>query len=138
MKWTLKEAEPGDMIRMPIGELYHYGIYISDNEIIQFGEPPVSFIRKDEDIEVCVTDVEGFMCGQFLEVAEFDHKEMKKKRTAEQIIATARARIGERGYNLLHNNCEHFANECVFGECKSDQSDAIRKMWRKKLNLTNK
>jgi Lecithin retinol acyltransferase len=44
--------------------------------------------------------------------------------TAEQRAETARraeSRIGERAYNLLCNNCEHFANWCVTGIAWSQQ-----------------
>ena len=44
--------------------------------------------------------------------------------TAEQRAETARraeSRIGERAYNLLWNNCEHFANWCATGIAWSQQ-----------------
>ena len=45
----------------------------------------------------------------------------------------ARQRIGESGYNILHNNCEHFVNECVFGEKRSAFLQDVREKLRKKL-----
>lgn len=133
MKWTFNEARPGDMVRVCLGEVYHFGIYVSDEEIIQFGPPPTTILRKDEDIEVCVTDIEDFLLGKFLEVAEYDRKEKKKARSAEEIIELARGRIGEKGYSILYNNCEHFVHECVFGEKYCSQTENIRKFWRMKL-----
>ena len=133
MKWTFNEARPGDMVRVCLGEVYHFGIYVSDEEIIQFGPPPTTILRKDEDIEVCVTDIEDFLLGKFLEVAEYDRKEKKKARSAEEIIELARGRIGEKGYSILYNNCEHFVHECVFGEKYWSQTENIRKFWRMKL-----
>ena len=35
------------------------------------------------------------------------------------------ARLGERGYNILHNNCEHFANECAWGDKFSPLTDSL-------------
>jgi len=130
MKWELKEAVYGDMIRIRLGEFYHYGIYASDTEIIQFGPPPVSLIRKDSEIEVCVTDIEGFLCGKFLEVAVPDRKEAKTRRSPEETVSSARDRIGEKGYNILYNNCEHFAYECAFGQKYCSQAERVREMWR--------
>ena len=45
MKWTFNEAKPGAMVRVCLGEVYHYGIYVSDDEIILFGPPPTTIIR---------------------------------------------------------------------------------------------
>ena len=28
-------------------------------------------------------------------------------------------------YNLISNNCEHFANECVFGQAVSEQVEDV-------------
>ena len=33
----------------------------------------------------------------------------------------ALSRLGEGGYDLVSNNCEHFSNECVFGKKTSNQ-----------------
>jgi hypothetical protein len=40
-----------------------------------------------------------------------------------EIIKRALSRIGERGYDLLLNNCEHFARWCRYGEAKSYQAE---------------
>lgn len=131
MKWTLKAAGYGDMVRVKIGQLYHYGIFVSENEVIQFGPPPVSrSLLKDSELQVCVTDVYGFLCGGFMEVAEAERKERIKRRSAEQTVEAARARVGERGYHILYNNCEHFAYECALGEKYSSQTEALRTAWR--------
>ena len=45
-------------------------------------------------------------------------------------MSLARSRLGEGGYNILHNNCEHFVNECVFGIKKSEQEEEVRRKWR--------
>ncbi len=131
MKWNLVEPSFGDMIRVKLGEIYHYGIYVSDGEIIQFGPPPSQRLtKKDSEIEVIATDIDAFLIGGFLEVCEFDKKEQKKNRTPEQIVEFARSKLGTRGYNILYNNCEHFANECVSGEHRSSQADAVRSLFR--------
>ena len=41
----------------------------------------------------------------------------------EKIVQNARKRIGEIGYSLLHDNCEHFAVWCRYGTKKSKQAD---------------
>jgi hypothetical protein len=37
------------------------------------------------------------------------------------VIRRARSRIGENGYRLLSNNCEHFCEWCLHGEPRSEQ-----------------
>ena len=69
MKWLLKDPSPGDMIRVALGGIYHVGVYVSDDEVIQFGLAPTrrSGLR-DEDIEVLSSDIDTFLAGGFLEV----------------------------------------------------------------------
>ena len=45
--------------------------------------------------------------------------------SAKETVERARSRIGEHGYNLLLNNCEHFAVWCKTGVEKSEQVDEI-------------
>ena len=39
-----------------------------------------------------------------------------------QSLATAESRLGEQKYDLLTNNCEHFASKCVTGKSRSRQA----------------
>jgi hypothetical protein len=131
MTWSLEEPRAGDMIRVKLGALYHVGIYVSDEEVIQFGLPPT--LRPDqrnEDIRVLSSDIDTFLAGGFLEVARFDKKEAKKNRPPRDVIAAARARIGEGGYHILYNNCEHFANECLSGTHLCRQAEDVRALFR--------
>ncbi len=123
MKWTVSEPQYGDMIRVKAGKVLHYGIYVSDEEVIQFGESPILGVKSAEEIVVLATNIDAFLQGEFLEVVAFDKKEQKRKNAADKIVEIARMRIGEKGYHILRNNCEHFAYECVFGVHKSEQAE---------------
>ena len=138
MKWMPTDAQSGDMVRIRIGTLLHYGVFVSEDEVIQFGWPPVpEYADRNEDIAVCAVDIDAFSCGRIVEVAVLDRKERKTRIPPEQTVKTARARIGTGGYNMIHNNCEHFAYECVFGEKKSEQTEYIRNFWKKKFGQAN-
>lgn len=126
MKWVLKEIAVGDMVRVPMGDMFHYGVCVGEDEIIQFGEPILGNPVPKEDIRIMTTDVASFLSGQFAEVAELDRKEMKKRRSVAETVSYAVGRLGEGGYDILYNNCEHFANECVFGRHISSQVDSVR------------
>ena len=126
MKWILKEIEIGDMVRVPMKEVYHYGVCTGEDRIIQFGEPVLTCPKPKEEIRVIAADVSSFLGGQFAEVAVFDKKELRNRRPVGEIVAYAEKSLGKGGYDILYNNCEHFANECVFGTHTSSQIDRIR------------
>ncbi len=131
MKWELKNPSSGDMVRVKLGGIYHYGVFVSEDEIIQFGlAPSARAMLKDSEIEVCVSNVDDFLIGGFLETATLDKKENKKRRKPKETVAFARARLGEKGYNILYNNCEHFAYECVMGEKRCEQADTVRNLFK--------
>lgn len=131
MKWELIEPQRGDMIRVKIGALYHYGIFITEEDVIQFGvNPQLRVDTPDAPITVCSTDIDTFLCGEFLEVGVPQNTEHKKKRSAKEVERIARNRLGEGGYHLLYNNCEHFAYECVFGVKYCSQTEDVRMMFR--------
>lgn len=121
----------GDMVRVQLGGIYHYGIYVSDDEVIQFGLAPNA--RRDipdTEIAVLASDIDMFLAGGFLEVGVAERKERKKHRSPKETVKIARSRIGERGYHILYNNCEHFAYECLTGEKYSSQTESVRKLFQ--------
>ncbi len=131
MRWELTQPSLGDIVRVHLGGIYHYGIYVSDDEVIQFGLAP-SARRLLPDSEICVlaSDIDVFLAGGFLEVSIFDRKEKRKHRSPKETVKIARSRIGERGYHILYNNCEHFAYECLTGEKYSSQTESVRKLFQ--------
>lgn len=40
---------------------------------------------------------------------------------SDEIVRRARSRLGERGYRVLSNNCEHFCSWCISGQSRSTQ-----------------
>ena len=132
MKWSYTEPTYGDMIRVAVCGIYHFGIYVSDDEVIQFGLPPSRRTSLDDStVEVLASSIDDFLSGGFLEVCEFDKKEKKKNRSPKEIVDYARSKIGTRGYSILYNNCEHFANECVSGTRLCQQAEDIRAYFQK-------
>jgi phosphopantetheine--protein transferase-like protein len=126
MKWSFNTPTAGDAIRVKINEIYHYGIYVSEDEIIQFGLPPCARRQvKQQDITVCVSNVETFLQGGFLECGKAEKKD-GKKRANKEIVEYAKGQLGRAGYHILNNNCEHFVYECLFGQKRSLQTDDVR------------
>ena len=118
------------MIRVRLGDLYHYGIFVSEHEVIQFGLAPGVRAIPDTEVEVCTSDIDAFLAGGFLEVGVPDKQESKKRISPKRTVDTARSHLGERGYNILFNNCEHFAYLCAYGVKYSAQSEAFRERFR--------
>ena len=122
----------GDIIRTKVQFYHHYGIFVSEQEVIQFGLPDDPF-RPAEEIKVLTSDIQTFLRGGELEVGVPEGEERKSVRSPEQIVSLARQRLGEGGYDILHNNCEHFVNDCAFGTPTSSFLQGVREKLRKKL-----
>ncbi|MBQ3115971.1 MAG: lecithin retinol acyltransferase family protein [Clostridia bacterium] len=130
MKWSFDQPKFGDMIRVNFNGLYHYGIFIDEDKIVQFGLAPVARrLLKDSEVEVLTSNVEQFLCGGFLEVG-IPEKKDGKRRPPKKIVEYALSKLGQRGYSILYNNCEHFAYECTFGQKRCTQADDVREMFR--------
>lgn len=131
MKWRPGDCAPGDMIRVPLGGVYHYGIFASESEIIQFGLPPLPEYRdRPGAFQVLATDMALFSCGKIVEVGIPEKEERQKRFSREETLRRARARLGEGGYDLLRNNCEHFVWDCAFGQKKCTQYDEAIQRWQ--------
>lgn len=122
--WKIAKPVYGDHIRVSRGLYTHHGIYASDDCIYQFSAPDGADVDPENAI-INVTTLEGFLKGGTLEVRQFSEQELENKRTPEQIVECARNSLGEGGYDLITNNCEHFANKCVFGKATSAQVEDI-------------
>ena len=79
---------------------------------------------------VLSTDLASFRNGGSCETAVFTPEEAANHPTPAEAVATARSRMGEGGYHILYNNCEHFANECVTGKHYSEQVEGVRDLFR--------
>ncbi len=132
MEWQIKSPVYGDVIRTKVRFYHHYGIFVSPQRVIQFGLPEDP-MRAGADVQVVASDIYGFLCGGELEVGVPDRQERKQLRKPSQIVSQAESRLGEGGYHILHNNCEHFVNDCVFGNPTSGWLEEARAKLRIKL-----
>lgn len=120
----------GDHIRVNRGFYLHHGIYLDDENVVQFGTEAGVEISAS-NARVMIVSLKDFLKGGTLEVREYSIEEEKKKRKPTDIVNYALAHIGEAGYDLISNNCEHFANRCVFGESYSEQVDDVMSLFRR-------
>ena len=124
-EWKLIDLYPGAHIRVKIKNYYHHGIYIGNDEVVQFGHP-FNVNEDPKNVLVIRSTIEDFAGpANFIEVYQYSKKELKLKNKDEDIIKIALSHLGEGGYNILENNCEHFANRCVFNKAKSEQVEVF-------------
>lgn len=130
--WKTKKPVSGDHIRVNRGLYYHHGIYADDYCVFHFASPSDNEMNP-ETARVLYTTLDQFLKGGILEVREYSFEEINKKRNPKEIIDEAIKSIGEGGYNVISNNCEHFANRCVFGESTSEQVESVKELLRRIL-----
>jgi tRNA(Ile)-lysidine synthase TilS/MesJ len=89
------------------------GLY--EHHGIDFGDDTVIHYRKPSEI-IERTSIETFSRGQKIHIRHYPIRYI-----ADTVLNRAQSRLGEKQYNLLFNNCEHFATWCVTGVSKSQQ-----------------
>ena len=122
--WSNRLPEYSDQIRVNRGMYYHYGIYENDDTVYQFASPKGSEI-SEETATINIISLKDFLKGGTLEVRDYTEEELKRRKKPEEIIQYAKDHLGEKGYNLINNNCEHFANRATFGVSESSQVNNI-------------
>jgi len=110
-----KTLQTGDVISIDRLLYRHYGVYAGNGKVIHYAAENGDFGR---DASVRETSLEKFTRGWKYNIVQFaGHQPF----SGEETINRARSRIGEKSYNLLFNNCEHFALWCKTGKSKSAQ-----------------
>ena len=123
--WEVKKPIFGDHIKVNRGLYSHHGIYVSDDYVIHFAPPMNLGVIDAASAKIIITNLKDFLNGGLLEVRIFSFDELKQKRNPQDVVNYAFSKVGEGGYNIISNNCEHFANECLFGKKKSNQVDSV-------------
>jgi len=97
----------------------HYGVYAGKGRVIHYAGVNGLF---DTDIGIREISIEQFAKNGKCGVVQFAGKHTGAKQfSGKETVRRARSRVGERSYNLLFNNCEHFALWCKTGKSKSIQ-----------------
>lgn len=95
----------------------HHGIYAGEGKVIHYAGFSKAF-KKDR---VEITSLEEFSQGQKVRVENHQNAQYSRQ----EILERALSRIGENGYNLVFNNCEHFVYWCITGKEKSRQVRSV-------------
>lgn len=120
--WDFGELTPGAQVRVRRSGYYHHGIYIGNGEIVHFDGSPADQGADAAAVRVRRTGMEEFLRGGLPELRIYGRAERNLLRAPDEIAAAALSAVGRGGYDYRTNNCEHFSNECAFGEHYSRQS----------------
>jgi Lecithin retinol acyltransferase len=94
----------------------HHGIYVGEGLVIHYA----GWVRYSRGLIETVT-VGDFAGRCPVRVGRVPPESPHGK----DIVRRARSRLGERRYDVLRNNCEHFCNWCQVGESRSTQVDLL-------------
>lgn len=97
----------------------HHGIYIGNGRVIHYACFSKAF-KKDKVLE---TTYSKFADGAIVEDYKLEYKLKVYRYNPRDIIERAKSRLYEDKYNLVFNNCEHFANWCTHGDNYSSQCE---------------
>jgi len=100
----------------------HCGIYEGDGKVIHFAPLEGMEISQKNGI-IHRTTIEKFKDNCPLFIMKFPQK---KCFPPDVVVKRARSRLGEKGYDLKWNNCDHFATWCKTGKHKSIQVDIVK------------
>ena len=146
-----QSPQNGDVIRVNRGLYSHYGVYVADsNHVIHYtgatGPEDFNGIVRETTLAEFLNGAENFSVCNFPERPQNDSRLLARKKgglfqlwqlfkairlkdyhlySGEETVQRARSKLGEGGYNLALNNCEHFAVWCKTGGKDSSQVDHI-------------
>jgi hypothetical protein len=110
----------------------HHGIYVGAGYVIQysgfsgesFNTHDIVAINQQKRSPIEVVSLNDFTQGERYWIEDHPYT----KFTREEIVQRAYSRVKEQKYNLVFNNCEHFANWCVYGVEHSHQVNRVTKV----------
>ncbi len=116
---TPADAEPplGAHLVTPRLGYMHHGIYVGHGRVVHYAGFSRALLRGPVE-EVSLARFSG---GRTVAVKP----QPRARFSPNEVVARARARLGEDRYRLTTNNCEHFCEWCLSGESRSEQVESI-------------
>ena len=94
------------------GGAHHDGVYLGNGSVIHLTGPPGARVRIDT--------LAVFAAGRPVNVRPY-----AGNHDPDAVIARAMSRLGDGGYHVIFNNCQHFARWCATGDHVSEQVDSV-------------
>jgi hypothetical protein len=120
---ALREEQLAPGTRLIIGRwgYRHHGVYVGDGHVVHYAgrfSYPHGLVEE--------ISLPAFIDGLPLALGQAPHDATD----GELVVRRARSRLGERRYDVVSNNCEHFCNWCQAGEHRSEQIDSLNRPLR--------
>lgn len=103
---------PGDHIRVWRGVYFHHGIFVGGDAVVHFTD--VRNSKASASVRRCTR-------SEFANGGTIERVAYRQSLPATEVVRRAIAGLGGRGYDVLSNNCEHFARWCKVGQHASEQ-----------------
>lgn len=102
----------GSHLKVSGGAYSHHGVYIGDHRVVHYtGE-----VGRKRHARVQVDALSTFARGGTVQVVRY-----ARRLSGRAAVERALSRVGESSYDLVFNNCEHFARWCCTGDHASEQ-----------------
>jgi hypothetical protein len=110
----MQKLKSGDHLKVNRlkGAYTHHGIYIGKDRVIHYSGD----LTHKRGASIRATTLKDFAAGNDIRVVKYG-----KAYTPRAVVNRAKRRLGENGYGLFGNNCEHFARWCKTGHHRSEQ-----------------
>lgn len=139
--FELKVPTKGDHIRVKrhLGPIpyTHHGIFVSKDEVYHLnGEMDIRKAKYAKPIKTTLNEFLGKDTDvDKVEVRVYSKEQEKLKMSIDTIVQNAKSmhEYEIEGYHLFTNNCECFANSCVFFEHLEDRIININLSWQAKI-----
>lgn len=132
-------ANSGDIVYVKRKGYRHFGIYAGNEQVIHYHkeknpllcdgiitETTLAEFMSDSDTLYVLNGIGPGANPQLFDwIVKRVFGDELTPFTPQETIARARSKLGEQGYSLLLNNCEHFAFWCKTGVAQSSQVDDI-------------
>lgn len=105
--------ERGDHLVSPRTGYRHHGLYLGKHLVIHY----TGSSDNQHDGRVAITNLAEFDPAQRCSIRQHPTRRYDR----ETSIRRALSRLGEAGYSVLGNNCEHFIHWCIDGSHRSRQ-----------------
>ena len=116
----------GDHIFILRAGYTHHGIDMGDGTVVHWALPEASekSLLDKHQASILRTPLKDFQRDSKLKI-----KKYRNSLPADEAVKRALERLGENGYHLVFNNCEHFASWCKTGIPESLQAE----FWEMKI-----
>lgn len=112
----------GSVLKARRAFYFHYGVYVGGGKVVHFSSK-----GKDEmnssSADIILTTLKTFAKGDKVSLDTWEEAVFSPEEIAQRAMSAIGTKKGT--YNLISNNCEHFANWCRCGRLISHQKRLV-------------